>query len=90
MIVAGIAFNWGWLVAAGVAPLLLSVLPCVAMCALGICMHRMTGGSSGSQQSATSTTHEETGPVQLAAPSDDSGAATLAEIRLGPTNSRDR
>lgn len=43
VIVAGLAFNWSWLVAAGVAPLLLSVLPCVAMCALGLCMHRMTG-----------------------------------------------
>lgn len=42
---AGLAFNWSWLVAAGLAPLLLSVLPCVAMCALGLCMSRMTGGS---------------------------------------------
>jgi hypothetical protein len=41
--VTGIAFGWSWLVAAGVAPLLLSVLPCVAMCALGLCMNRMTG-----------------------------------------------
>ena len=43
--VAGLAFNWAWLVAAGMAPLLLSALPCVAMCALGLCMHRMTGRS---------------------------------------------
>lgn len=43
VIVAGLAFNWSWLVAAGVAPLLLGVLPCVVMCALGLCMHRMTG-----------------------------------------------
>ena len=41
--VAGLAFNWAWLVAAGIAPLLLSVLPCVAMCALGLCMNQMTG-----------------------------------------------
>ena len=46
---AGLAFNWSWLVAAGLAPLLLSVLPCVAMCALGICMSRMTGGSCSKQ-----------------------------------------
>ncbi|CAN7418428.1 hypothetical protein [Mesorhizobium sp. LjRoot246] len=45
VIVAGLAFNWSWLVAVGVAPLLLSVLPCVAMCALGLCMNRMTGRS---------------------------------------------
>lgn len=44
----GAAFNWSWLVAAGVAPLLLSVLPCAAMCGLGLCMNRMCGRSSGS------------------------------------------
>ncbi|QND68455.1 hypothetical protein HB777_33945 [Mesorhizobium loti] len=41
--VAGLAFNWTWLAVAGIAPLLISVLPCVAMCALGLCMSRMTG-----------------------------------------------
>lgn len=41
----GIGYNWSWLVAAGIAPLLLSVLPCVAMCALGLCMSRMNGRS---------------------------------------------
>ncbi|WP_192359125.1 hypothetical protein [Mesorhizobium mediterraneum] len=46
IVVAGLAFNWVWLVAAGIAPLLLSVLPCVAMCALGLCMNRMTGRST--------------------------------------------
>lgn len=39
----GLAFNWGWVVAIGVAPLILSVLPCVVMCALGLCM---VGGKS--------------------------------------------
>jgi hypothetical protein len=43
----GAAFNWSWLVAAGVAPLLLSALPCVAMCALGLCMSRMNSFSAG-------------------------------------------
>src|SRR5882724_2038844 len=53
VIVAGLAFKWSWLVAAGIAPVLLSVLPCVAMCALGLCMNRIAGGSSDGQQSAT-------------------------------------
>jgi hypothetical protein len=39
---AGLWLGWPNLVAAGVAPLLLGVLPCVAMCALGLCMK---GGS---------------------------------------------
>ena len=38
----GLAMNWGTVVALGLAPLLLGVLPCVAMCALGMCM---SGGS---------------------------------------------
>jgi len=38
-VIAGLFFGgWGWLVAAGLAPVILSVLPCLVMCALGICM----------------------------------------------------
>lgn len=33
--------GWGWLVAAGLAPIILGVLPCLAMCALGLCASRM-------------------------------------------------
>lgn len=40
----GAALNWGWLTAMGVAPILLSLAPCAAMCALGLCMR---GGSAG-------------------------------------------
>lgn len=39
-VTGGLAWSWNWLVAAGVAPLLLSVLPCIAMCALAVCMCR--------------------------------------------------
>lgn len=39
LLVAGFAFNWSWLVAVGIAPLLLAALPCAAMCALGLCMN---------------------------------------------------
>lgn len=42
LIAAGLIWQWSWLVAIGVAPLLLSAAPCVAMCALGLCMHRMS------------------------------------------------
>ena len=44
-ITAGLALNWSWLAAAGIAPILISVLPCLAMCALGLCMNR-SGGKS--------------------------------------------
>jgi hypothetical protein len=37
-IVAGLALNWSWLVAAGLAPILISTLPCLVMCAFGVCV----------------------------------------------------
>jgi hypothetical protein len=37
-VVAGIALNWTWLVAVGLAPILLTTLPCLIMCAFGVCM----------------------------------------------------
>lgn len=53
IVIAGLAFNWSWLVAAGIAPVLLSVLPCVAMCALGLCMNRMTGRSCATENASS-------------------------------------
>jgi hypothetical protein len=46
VLVAAIAITWSWLVAGGVASVVLSVLPCLVMCGLGLCMHRFLGGSS--------------------------------------------
>jgi hypothetical protein len=48
-VVIGGALNWSWLVAVGIAPLLIAVLPCAAMCALGLCMHRMGGASCSTE-----------------------------------------
>jgi hypothetical protein len=50
-IVAGLFFNWSWLVAAGLAPLILGVLPCAAMCALGLCMMNMSGKKTSTEPS---------------------------------------
>lgn len=41
LISAGLAWQWSWLVAIGVAPLLITTAPCLAMCTLGLCVHRM-------------------------------------------------
>ena len=49
-IVGGLALNWSWLVVAGVAPVLLAALPCVAMCALGLCMWHGQGRSCGTEK----------------------------------------
>ena len=45
VIVAGLALNWNWLAAVGVAPILLAFAPCAAMCALGLCMRGGSGKS---------------------------------------------
>ena len=47
VIATALVWQWSWLVVLGVAPLLLSLAPCAAMCALGLCMHRMAGRSRG-------------------------------------------
>jgi hypothetical protein len=48
----GAALNWSWFVELGVAPLLLTVLPCAVMCGLGLCMNKMTGSSCSTSSSA--------------------------------------
>lgn len=53
---AGLALNWGWLVAAGIAPILIALAPCAAMCALGLCM-RGTGGKSCSTGKNDGSSH---------------------------------
>ena len=51
--VVGAALNWTWLVAVGIAPLLLTVLPCAIMCGLGLCMNKIAGASCSTSSSAT-------------------------------------
>jgi len=46
VLVIGAAFNWGWLVAAGIAPILISLAPCAIMCAVGLCSMKKMGGPS--------------------------------------------
>ena len=50
--VLAVALYWqqSWLAALGVAPFLIALLPCMAMCALGLCMH---GGPGKKQSDAT-------------------------------------
>ena len=53
---SGMIMNWSWLVAIGAAPLLLGILPCAAMCALGLCMNHgrnesCTKGAGNNKQS---------------------------------------
>lgn len=41
----GLYLGWGWLAAVGIAPVLLALAPCAAMCALGLCMNKGRGKS---------------------------------------------
>jgi hypothetical protein len=67
MLVVGAAFKWSWLVAAGVAPLVLRSAPCLAMCALGLCMANMGRRNSGS-------------PITGLASDSSEGAASLQSV----------
>ncbi len=52
-IVTGVALNWTALVAAGLAPLILVLLSCAAMCAIPLCMkHGQSGDAKGSKPPA--------------------------------------
>ena len=49
IVAAGLYLGWGWLAAAGIAPILIALAPCAAMCALGLCMSKMGGKSCSSE-----------------------------------------
>ena len=48
----GAALNWSWLIAIGVAPLILAVAPCAIMCGLGLCMNKAMGRSCAAKPEA--------------------------------------
>jgi hypothetical protein len=52
IVAAGMALGWHWLSAIGIAPVILSLAPCAAMCALGACA-MMKGASSCAKLDAT-------------------------------------
>jgi hypothetical protein len=54
---AGVYFSWGWLVAVGLAPILVSLAPCLLMCALGICIAQR--GSVGTAKDPTTPEAEQ-------------------------------
>jgi hypothetical protein len=55
VLVGAAALNWGWLVAIGVAPILLAVAPCGIMCALGLCAMGRGRGNPASGTNASSS-----------------------------------
>jgi hypothetical protein len=71
--VAGVVFRWHWLVALGLASIVLSVVPCLMMCALGLCAYRVLGRSR-CEKSLQGAEVIDMGP------SDRSGAARIDDV----------
>src|SRR6516165_8406045 len=65
-LVAIVAASWSWLVAAGLATILFSALPCLVMCGLGLCIHRYFGGFSSPQASGSTTADPPEGAARAA------------------------
>lgn len=61
----GAYYNWSWLVAAGVAPILLMLLPCAAMCAIGLCKSRSPQNRGGEHTAARETADQSGGQSVL-------------------------
>jgi hypothetical protein len=64
VIAAAVLWQWSWLVAIGVAPLLLAMAPCAAMCGLGLCMHRISRGSCASTTSPSPAAQADPGQIE--------------------------
>ena len=77
-----VAMSWNWLVAAGLASILLSLVPCLVICGLGLCMQRFIGGSRPSQASGSVTGEPPEGAAQAAT---DSSATYTASCCGGAT-----
>ena len=69
-IAAAAALNWPWLVAVGAAPLILAALPCMAMCALGLCMKGSGGTCDKAGSSSAPMRDQAAGPAKNALSSD--------------------
>lgn len=58
VIAAGLALGWNWVVALGLAPIVLALAPCALMCALGMCMmgmgHRKTADPTAAPEAKMS------------------------------------
>jgi hypothetical protein len=84
--------SWGWLVAAGIAPLLLTFAPCAVMCALGLCT---MGGKSKSRSDDASPGSIEGAdtklPLSLTAPGadQDEASASSQTTRAKPGSRKD-
>jgi len=71
----GAYFNWGWFVAAGIAPLLLAIAPCAVMCALGLCMMPGKSNATNSKPGELSAVEQQRARLGYSTDSAESEAA---------------
>ena len=83
---AGAVLNWSWLVAVGIAPLLLAIAPCAAMCALGLCMNKAMGKSCSTESGETDQSHARAGADLTVA--DRSDAAERLSTTIAPSEAQ--
>jgi len=62
----GAGFSWDWLIAAGIAPIILAALPCLVMCGLGLCMNKLIRGSCATEPLRPSAADPITGHAEAA------------------------
>jgi hypothetical protein len=81
----GLSFGgWGWLVAAGLVPILLSTLPCLIMCGFGVCMMCRSGEKkfvSTPDAAGTATSSSALGIAKI-----DDSSASAASCCSGQVN----
>ena len=73
--------GWDWLAAAGLTSLIIGLLPCAAMCGLGLCARRLTG-QGGTAGCRATTRQASPGPSTTTATS----AARAVESANSPSN----
>lgn len=69
-VAAGLAWQWTWLTTIGVAPILVSLAPCAAMCALGLCMTGRSGRSCHAGESRSEPGVAVSAPQRLDPPNE--------------------
>ena len=88
--IAGAALNWSWLMAAGFVPLLLGALPCLAMCALGLCMNKMSGKSCSARTDAIKSGAAGASPSPQVLPATAASVEGIEPLRDTSARSEDR
>ncbi len=78
---AGAYFNWSWLVALGLAPIIFAALPCAVMGAFGLCMNGRSRASGGSETSPTDPNAEATDAQSLHNASSSTNPTTKEDVK---------